>query len=130
MLSIGNLTFGGTGKTPFVIYACRELARRGRKVAILSRGYKADGPGGNDEALVIRRHLPDVPHVHKHLQGVFLLEVGVFGQIHLAHTAAPQQPLDPVFAEHVALRKRSGQFGSIENPRLVRIGHMQQRREP
>ncbi|MHC4972210.1 MAG: tetraacyldisaccharide 4'-kinase [Planctomycetota bacterium] len=63
VLSIGNLTFGGTGKTPFVIHACRELARRGRRPAILSRGYRALGPEGNDEALVIRRHLPDVPHV-------------------------------------------------------------------
>jgi len=63
VLSIGNVTFGGTGKTPFVIHACRELARRGRRVAILSRGYKADGPEGNDEAMVIRRHLPAVPHL-------------------------------------------------------------------
>lgn len=62
VLSVGNLTFGGTGKTPFVIHACRELARRGKKVAILSRGYRG-GHGGNDEARVIARHLPDVPHV-------------------------------------------------------------------
>ncbi|MHC4133406.1 MAG: tetraacyldisaccharide 4'-kinase [Planctomycetota bacterium] len=63
VLSVGNLTFGGTGKTPFVIHACRELARRGRRAAILSRGYRALGPEGNDEALVIGRHVPDVPHV-------------------------------------------------------------------
>lgn len=62
VLSVGNLTFGGTGKTPFVIHACRELARRGRRAAILSRGYRALGPQGNDEALVIARHLSDVPH--------------------------------------------------------------------
>ncbi len=62
VLSVGNLTFGGTGKTPFVIHACRELSRRGKKVAILSRGYRG-GPGGNDEAQVIARHLPDVPHL-------------------------------------------------------------------
>jgi tetraacyldisaccharide 4'-kinase len=59
---VGNLTFGGTGKTPFVIHACRELARRGKRVAILSRGYRG-GPGGNDEARVIARHLPEVPHL-------------------------------------------------------------------
>jgi len=63
VLSVGNLTFGGTGKTPFVIHACRELERRGRRVAILSRGYRALGPEGNDEALVIDRHLPSIPHV-------------------------------------------------------------------
>jgi tetraacyldisaccharide 4'-kinase len=62
-VSVGNLTFGGTGKTPFVIYACQELARRRQTVAILSRGYRAHGPEGNDEALVLRAHLPDVPHL-------------------------------------------------------------------
>jgi len=45
-----------------VIHACKELMRRGKRVAILSRGYRG-GPGGNDEARVIARHLPDVPHV-------------------------------------------------------------------
>jgi tetraacyldisaccharide 4'-kinase len=63
VLSVGNLSFGGTGKTPFVIHACRELARRGRRAVILSRGYRPLGPQGNDEALVIGRHLPAVPHV-------------------------------------------------------------------
>jgi len=45
-----------------VIHVCRALAQRGRRPGILSRGYRADGPDGNDEARVIRRHLPDVPH--------------------------------------------------------------------
>jgi tetraacyldisaccharide 4'-kinase len=62
VLSIGNLTFGGTGKTPFVIHACHALLQRGRKPAILSRGYGSSGPEENDEARVIRAHLPDVPH--------------------------------------------------------------------
>lgn len=47
-LCVGNLTTGGTGKTPAVIYLARELVRRGRKPAILMRGYKAQG---GDEAL-------------------------------------------------------------------------------
>ncbi|MGQ0614757.1 MAG: tetraacyldisaccharide 4'-kinase [Planctomycetaceae bacterium] len=63
VLSVGNLTFGGTGKTPFVLHACRELQRRGFRPGILSRGYKARGGEANDEALLLRRHLPDVPHV-------------------------------------------------------------------
>ncbi len=37
---VGNLTVGGTGKTPVVMKMAQVLARRGRKVAILSRGYK------------------------------------------------------------------------------------------
>jgi tetraacyldisaccharide 4'-kinase len=38
---VGNLTVGGTGKTPIVEKMARSLALRGRKVAILSRGYKS-----------------------------------------------------------------------------------------
>lgn len=44
VLSVGNLTVGGTGKTPVVETLARELQRRGRKVAILSRGYKKTQP--------------------------------------------------------------------------------------
>lgn len=38
---VGNLTVGGTGKTPVVEIFARNLMARGRKVAILSRGYKS-----------------------------------------------------------------------------------------
>lgn len=38
---VGNLTLGGTGKTPMVEKVARSLQARGRKVAILSRGYKS-----------------------------------------------------------------------------------------
>jgi len=40
VVSIGNLTVGGTGKTPVVEIFARELQKAGRRVAILSRGYK------------------------------------------------------------------------------------------
>ncbi|MBT3296636.1 MAG: tetraacyldisaccharide 4'-kinase [Verrucomicrobia bacterium] len=40
VISIGNLTVGGTGKTPVVEIFARELQKAGRRVAILSRGYK------------------------------------------------------------------------------------------
>jgi len=40
VVSVGNLTVGGTGKTPVVELLARSLERNGRKVAILSRGYK------------------------------------------------------------------------------------------
>jgi len=42
VLSVGNLTVGGTGKTPVVEVFARLLASNGRKVAILSRGYKRE----------------------------------------------------------------------------------------
>lgn len=41
VISIGNITVGGTGKTPVVELFARTLRDRGRKVAILSRGYKS-----------------------------------------------------------------------------------------
>ncbi len=41
VVSIGNLTCGGTGKTPVVEIFAKTLSRKGRKVAILSRGYRS-----------------------------------------------------------------------------------------
>ncbi len=41
VVSVGNVTVGGTGKTPVVELLARELTAGGRKVAILSRGYKS-----------------------------------------------------------------------------------------
>lgn len=44
VISIGNITVGGTGKTPVVEIFARALTHGGRKVAIISRGYKARSP--------------------------------------------------------------------------------------
>ena len=44
VLVVGNLTVGGTGKTPVVDMFAKALRDRGRKVAILSRGYKSKAP--------------------------------------------------------------------------------------
>ena len=44
VISVGNLTVGGTGKTPVVEIFARELQKEGRRVAILSRGYKKSKP--------------------------------------------------------------------------------------
>ena len=43
VISVGNLTIGGTGKTPTTLWLARELMRRGYRVAILSRGYRRRG---------------------------------------------------------------------------------------
>lgn len=42
-ISIGNISFGGTGKTPITIAIARHLAAQGIKVAILTRGYRSHG---------------------------------------------------------------------------------------
>ncbi|MEO6655639.1 MAG: tetraacyldisaccharide 4'-kinase, partial [Pyrinomonadaceae bacterium] len=43
-ISIGNITAGGTGKTPLVAYVAEILATRGERVCILSRGYGRSNP--------------------------------------------------------------------------------------
>ena len=43
VVSVGNLTVGGTGKTPTILWLAQELSQRGYRVAILSRGYKRTG---------------------------------------------------------------------------------------
>jgi tetraacyldisaccharide 4'-kinase len=54
-ISIGNLTVGGSGKTPIAALVAQGLASRGLKPAIVLRGY------GADEPLVHQRLNPDVP---------------------------------------------------------------------
>jgi len=44
VISIGNITTGGTGKTPLVEYVARTLAAQGKKVCILTRGYGRKDP--------------------------------------------------------------------------------------
>lgn len=65
VVSVGNLTTGGTGKTPLVIWLARWTSQRGIPTAILSRGYGPTGPEGSesDETLLFRRHVPKVPHL-------------------------------------------------------------------
>ncbi len=59
-LSVGNLTTGGTGKTPMVIDLCRRLQGLGHHPAVLLRGYKG-GDGASDEAAELQNELPGVP---------------------------------------------------------------------
>jgi tetraacyldisaccharide 4'-kinase len=62
VISVGNLTVGGTGKTPCVEYLAGFYRDRDRRVCLLSRGYGSP-QGANDEALVLEENLPDVPHL-------------------------------------------------------------------
>jgi len=54
VIVVGNLTVGGTGKTPLVIWLAHELTRRGWKVGIISRGY-----GGTRQYNEVQRVYPD-----------------------------------------------------------------------
>ncbi|MFV2072361.1 MAG: tetraacyldisaccharide 4'-kinase [Thermoanaerobaculales bacterium] len=78
VISVGNISVGGTGKTPTVIALVRELARLGRRPAVLTRGYRRRGHDlvvvvgpdprqgvaeVGDETLEMAQRLPGVPVV-------------------------------------------------------------------
>lgn len=63
VISVGNLSVGGTGKTPMVCWIARQLRVRGLRVAVISRGYGAEEGDSNDEAMELAQRLPDVPHL-------------------------------------------------------------------
>ncbi len=78
VISVGNLTLGGTGKTPLTQWLAQWCQQHGWRVAVLSRGYKAQAPGSlqvvssgdgphldwravGDEPYLLARTLPGVP---------------------------------------------------------------------
>jgi len=77
IISVGNITVGGTGKTPLVEKTARDLSRAGEKVVIVSRGYKSsadcpvvvsdgkevflDPEEAGDEAYMLARKLAGIP---------------------------------------------------------------------
>lgn len=63
VVSVGNLTLGGTGKTPMVAWIARWFRQQGVRVTLVSRGYGATAGTRNDEALELEQRLPDVPHL-------------------------------------------------------------------
>ncbi len=80
VISIGNLSSGGTGKTPMAALVAKRLQSEGRRVVVLSRGYRGEGSGAprvvsdgervllgpeaaGDEPALLARLLPGVPVV-------------------------------------------------------------------
>ena len=55
VISIGNLTTGGTGKTPLVIWLCNYLQNKGLHCSILTRGYKTQPDQITDEPALLAR---------------------------------------------------------------------------
>ncbi len=56
VISVGNITVGGTGKTPLVIWVCRFLQDKNINCAILTRGYKAEA--AKDEPAILAESCP------------------------------------------------------------------------
>ena len=56
VISVGNLTVGGTGKTPMVLWLAEKFLTQGKTVAILTRGYKGSH-GSSDEIKLLKRRL-------------------------------------------------------------------------
>jgi tetraacyldisaccharide 4'-kinase len=63
VVGVGNLTAGGTGKTPIVAAIVEWFSSHGLRPAILSRGYRPHAGKANDEKLVLDQLCPDVPHL-------------------------------------------------------------------
>jgi len=93
VISIGNITSGGTGKTPFAVWLAGYLKKRNTRVVILSRGYKGSAKGvavvsdgqkillgpkeAGDEPYLMARRLKDVPVIvgaNRYDSGVFAVE--------------------------------------------------------
>jgi tetraacyldisaccharide 4'-kinase len=77
VVSVGNLTVGGTGKTPTVVWIAQELKKQGFKIAVLSRGYNRKG----NQPLVLTANLPanvdDFGDEPSMMAGLFGLTVAV-----------------------------------------------------
>jgi len=56
VISVGNLTVGGTGKTPMVLWLAEHFLAEGKRVAILSRGYRGS-KGTSDEVELLKHRL-------------------------------------------------------------------------
>lgn len=62
VISVGNVTTGGTGKTPVVAWFVQQLQTMQMNPGIISRGYRAVDETGNDEKRVLAKLCPGVPH--------------------------------------------------------------------
>jgi tetraacyldisaccharide 4'-kinase len=144
VISIGNLTLGGTGKTPATLFLAREARQRGWKPCILTRGYrgKAAGPcfvsngedillneyQAGDEALLIADKLKGIPVV----KGQDRYKAGMFALSSLPDVRKPDLfILDDGFQHWVISRDKDVLLIDSMNPfgnrRLFPIGPL---REP
>ena len=63
IISVGNLTLGGTGKSPMVAWLCRHFLEHNLRPGLVSRGYGKMSHEGNDEFIEMFRRFPTIPHL-------------------------------------------------------------------
>lgn len=111
-ISIGNLTWGGTGKTPFTLWLAQQFAASGRRIGIVSRGYGRRSRGlrlvsdgsrlllgveeSGDEPILLARRLPKAV--------VVVSENRIEGARKAAELGAELLLLDDAF-QHLAIRR-------------------------
>jgi tetraacyldisaccharide 4'-kinase len=137
VVSVGNLTVGGTGKTPAALWLALELAGRGRRVALVARGYRKRLPGvvvvgtggvplvspedGGDEAVMLARRFPGPV-----LTGERRTDAAV---VACARFAADTLVLDDGF-QHRALARDADLVLVADDPAARRLLPAGSRREP
>lgn len=114
VVSVGNLTVGGTGKTPMVVHLAKLIERNGYRVAIISRGYK--GLSQNKGAIVSNgremicsaQQAGDEPYLMAMLLGKVPVVVGkdryAAGKIAVSHFNPDVILLDDAF-QHLRLKR-------------------------
>jgi tetraacyldisaccharide 4'-kinase len=107
VISVGNLTVGGSGKTPLACWLMRGLRDRGEKPALVARGY------GEDEILLHRRWNPGIP--------VIAEEDRAYGAWKAARKGATVVVLDDGFQHRRLARDLDIVLVAASSPRRVRL---------
>jgi tetraacyldisaccharide 4'-kinase len=107
VISVGNLTVGGSGKTPLAGWLLRGLRERGQRPALVARGY------GEDEILLHGRWNPDLPIIAE--------EDRAYGAWKAARKGATVVVLDDGFQHRRLARELDIVLVSAQTPRRVRL---------
>lgn len=150
VISVGNITVGGTGKTPIVEYLSVYLQKKGKRVAILSRGYAATIKHENsslakqvcnDEYLLLQENIPDIPNLLNkdrvksgfeaisHFQAEYLLLDDGFQHLRLARNldVVTIDALNPFGYEHIVPRGMLREpLESLKRADMIMLTHTDQ----